>query len=850
VLTRGVVAAVEVDFGGGVVATWPGPSWPSPASRTRSWTTISTACPMRATRARSPSRATPSARACRGTSWDALPALLTVRDVGGDRAAAYAATGDLPYDRIEALRLDHPQQDMDVYLDLEVGAGVFNCELWSDGSFRGAAGAGLIVQVQASGQVVGYQRLWNSIQTNVPGPVLPPSGRIRLRVRKGAGATTTVHYDLWSGTGFTSDAFVWTVPDDRQFRGQEFALCNYLVNATTRGLKRVTVVPAMPAAPLTIARSPLTSTDDALFQRDAAGLASLTLRLLLRPATAGVVEARVVGSATGLAVEGHDWGAHALTVPAGPDGQRRDLVVAGVPTGGNYDVQVRLLDDASPASVVAQQVLRDVAVGDVFIAAGQSNTSGYSGTFSGAEAPIPEVHLFGNDGRWKPASEPMDDGADQTDLISAENPTIGFQLAFAKALFQATGVPVAMVPSSLGGTNLYAQWQRDPAHPASRITLYGSMLHRARVACPAAPPRGLVWFQGESDAIAGRTQAQYEADLGAFVANARGDLAAPGLVFLCGQLGTYSAANLATWLPVQDAQRRVVAADPFAALATAVDLARPDGIHFDVAGYAVLGRRFSLGARRLLFGHAVDPTDDLLSATAGGRHVGRAAVRGAGVGRRGSALPRDRRGRRGVGGLDLRRGLDGDAQPRSRARRLPDGVVRLVGGSRRRVVEGPRRCGGAGLRRGARRAVSDATHSCSRDREARSPARSGALEHERTLRDLEARAVEAEFDAHAVGHDRIGDVGFGLGFRRFVRLHELADAMEHAQSAFEAAQHAPEGPASLAQDHPPVGRDRDRRVPAGPVRRPPRRLPRDGLFEGDRPARVLPVRKRTRTVEA
>ena len=41
------------------------------------------------------------------------------------------------------------------------------------------------------------------------------------------------------------DASVWTVPDDRQFRGVEFALCNYLVAATTRGLKRVTVVPVV-----------------------------------------------------------------------------------------------------------------------------------------------------------------------------------------------------------------------------------------------------------------------------------------------------------------------------------------------------------------------------------------------------------------------------------------------------------------------------------------------------------------------------------------------------------------------------------------------------------------------------
>lgn len=618
VSTRDVVAAVEVDFGAGIVASSPGPLVPVTGAANSAvdhdLDGVPDACDPRTFTFEGDAVGTRPAGA---TSWDARPALLTVRDVGGDRAAAYTATGDVPYDRIEALRLDHPQQDVDVYLDLETNAGVFNCELWSDGSYRGAAGAGLIVQVQASGQVVGYQRLWNSIQTNVPGPLLPASGRMRLRVRKGAGATTTVHYDLWNGTGFVSDAFVWTVTDDRQFRGQEFALCNYLVNPATRGLKRVTVVPALPDAALTIARSPLTSADDALFQRDAAGLASIPLRLLLRPPAPGAVEARVVASSTGVPLDGHDWGAHALAVPATPGGLRRDLVVAGVPTGGNYDVQVRLLDDASPPNVVAQQVLRDVAVGDVFVAAGQSNTSGYSGTYSGAEAPIPEVHLFGNDGRWKPASEPMDDGADQTDVISAENPTIGFQLAFGKALYLATGVPVALVPASLGGTSLYAQWQRDPAHPASRITLYGSMIHRARTACPTTPARGIVWFQGESDAIANRTQAQYEADLGAFVANARGDLGAPGLVFLCGQLGTYSGASLPSWLAVQEAQRRVVAADPYAALATAVDLARPDGIHFNVPGYAALGQRFSLGARRLLFGHAVDPTDDLLAATTG-----------------------------------------------------------------------------------------------------------------------------------------------------------------------------------------------------------------------------------------
>lgn len=612
-VTREVAARVELEFAGGVVARSTGPVVTFGALADDALDhdldgTPDTCDPHTLTFEGDAVGARPAGWA----SWDGNAGLLGIRLVGADRAAAYAATADVPYDRCDALRLDHPQQDVDVYLDLETNAGVFNVELWSDGSYQGAAGAGLIVQVRASGEVFGYQRLWSTIQTVVPGPLLPPSGRLRLRVRKGPASTTQVHFDAWTGTDWTLDASVWNVPDDRQFRGQEVALCNYLVDPATRGLKRITVVPRFPVAALSIAHSPLHSADHAVFQRNALGVASVPLRLLLRPATPGRVQARVVSAQTGLALSGHDWGAHEIAVPPRPEGLRVDLLLPAVPAGGNYDVQTRLLDDLG--GVVAAQVLRDVAVGDVWIAAGQSNMSGYAGSLFGADVPVAEVHLFGNDGRWKPASEPVDDGADQTDLVSFEAPSTSCLLAFGKALVAATGVPVAVVPAPLGGTNLYAQWQRYAAHPAARQTLYGSMLHRARTACSGTPPRGLLWFQGESDALAGRTQAQYATDLSALVASARSDLGAPGLVFLCGQLGTYSGADLAQWLPVQEAQRSVVAADPAAALATAVDLTRSDAIHFDVAGYGALGRRLALGARRVVFGHGVNPTNDLVAA--------------------------------------------------------------------------------------------------------------------------------------------------------------------------------------------------------------------------------------------
>ena len=475
-------------------------------------------------------------------------------------------------ERFDRADLDVPQQDVTVYADLDASLGSINLELASEGSYQGYAGACLIFQVQPGGTTAFYERQANQILHGVVGPTLPAGGRVRLRLRKGDEFTSRLHFDGLVAGAWADDLFVYDVADDRPYRGLEIAASNYYGGGGA--IRRLTIVRELPAATFTLAKAPGRSMDDQVFQRGPDDTAAIPLRVLYRLPRGGRAEVQVVRSATGEILPGFEFAAHPFALAPAEAG-RADLVLAAVPTGGNYDVQVRVRDAGAGDAVVGQQALQDVGVGDVYVAAGQSNMSGYSGNLVGVETPSPLAHLFHNDGRWKPAREPMDDGDQQTDWISLEYPASSCLLAFADELSLRTGVPVGVVPTSLGGTNLYAQWQRYAPFHAHRVTLYGSMISRARHACPTTPPKGLLWFQGESDALSNRTTAQYRADLQTFVAQAREDLAAPGLVFLCGQLGTYDGANQPYWVGIQEAQRQTVAADP---LVGARDGGRPRAI--------------------------------------------------------------------------------------------------------------------------------------------------------------------------------------------------------------------------------------------------------------------------------
>src|SRR5262249_22709766 len=155
-----------------------------------------------------------------------------------------------------------------------------------------------------------------------------------------------------------------------------------------------------------------------LFQRGPAGTATIVVPVRYRVAEPTRVELAMIAEATGLPLPGFGYNDHAQLLAAAPStaGATVAVELADVPQGGNYDLVARLVDP--DGTVLRTDLARHLAVGDVFLAAGQSNMSGQHGFFeppTNYETPTPLVHAFGNDHRWKLATEPVDDPTDSVD---------------------------------------------------------------------------------------------------------------------------------------------------------------------------------------------------------------------------------------------------------------------------------------------------------------------------------------------------------------------------------------------------------------------------------------------------
>lgn len=164
-----------------------------------------------------------------------------------------------------------------------------------------------------------------------------------------------------------------------------------------------------------------------------------------------------------------------IVVVTGRDGSFRKLIP--VPAGGWYKLEAEALKDGK---VVASAKVDRFGVGEVFVGAGQSNstnsgqyriqqTSGMVSSFSGTY--------------WRPANDPQP---------GCHDASIGgsFWPAFGDAMYARFTVPIGVAPTGHGGTST-TQW-----NPGGE--LHNWMMTRIGQLGPGGF-RAILWHQGESD---------------------------------------------------------------------------------------------------------------------------------------------------------------------------------------------------------------------------------------------------------------------------------------------------------------------------------------------------------------
>src|SRR5688572_14993347 len=263
------------------------------------------------------------------------------------------------------------------------------------------------------------------------------------------------------------------------------------------------------------------------------------------------------------------------------------LRAAGVPYPTSVPLPVNVLPAEIPKEYQGKMRL--------FILAGQSNMVGWAPIPDG-EKTNPRIYVFGKDYHWRIADHPIEDAFNQVDMVS-ENRIAGFgpamDFAFA-GLERHPDILIGLIPCAKNSSAII-QWQRD----LSDQSLYGSCLKRAQAASVMGEISGLLFFQGEEDALDPIQYPQPEPHPGdwarlfsAFMADFRADLDQPNLPVIYAQLGSNSAlADFPKWVIVKEQQASVTL--PMTDMIVTDDLPLMDGLHFTTDSYRVIGKRFA-----------------------------------------------------------------------------------------------------------------------------------------------------------------------------------------------------------------------------------------------------------------
>jgi hypothetical protein len=216
------------------------------------------------------------------------------------------------------------------------------------------------------------------------------------------------------------------------------------------------------------------------------------------------------------------------------------------------------------------------------------------------------VHLFRNSERWSLATHPMNESTDTQHAVNREaaNPGHSPYLQFGRLLKRDLGYPVGLVQTSLGGSPL-RRW--NPGEPEDS-DLFENMVRCVEKV--GGKVRGILWYQGESDAGTDADATSYAERFAQAVSAWREALKDTELPVLTVQLNRAfrpedDAGADRYWSQVREAQRQVPKQVPVVAVVPTLDLPLSDLIHLSPAGNMLLGERLARAALGMVYGRGI-----------------------------------------------------------------------------------------------------------------------------------------------------------------------------------------------------------------------------------------------------
>ena len=220
----------------------------------------------------------------------------------------------------------------------------------------------------------------------------------------------------------------------------------------------------------------------------------------------------------------------------------------------------------------------------VFLLMGQSNMSG-RGDLSASPLPHPEVFSWQKDSvQWKVATEPL----------CEDHPKAAAGLAplFAEhfLLSSSSSSSVGFIPTAIGGSPL-SSWEPDGEHYKTTLKNLHSALSEAPSQFRSVRVGGVLFHQGETDALDETLSGTYADRLKGVVDRLRSDLEAPELPFVAGELGAFCKAEYTA--TVNAAMHSVAEVVPKMCVVRVEGLVdKGDNLHFDTNSLHALGKRY------------------------------------------------------------------------------------------------------------------------------------------------------------------------------------------------------------------------------------------------------------------